>query len=155
MLPGWSTLISPEDQLCCSATFTVDESYGTNIPESKWVSFWCCEPNCRQKACLQTESSVPVFLWPLFFQNTSCSGTGIPRVHSLWERCCLTKKTNYIAWLVSTLPEREYFKLFEALSWLFKATQGELHGPQSAGPVSACLFPSTAEVPLHEQGNHR
>lgn len=65
----------------------------------------------------------------------------------VWQR-----QTNYIAWLISTLPEREYFKLFEALSWLSWEKQ-EVHRPQSAGPVSACLLPSTAEVHLHKQGN--
>lgn len=125
MLIGWSTLISPKDQLCCSATFTVDKSYWINILESRSVSFWC----------LQITSSVSTFLLPLFSQNTSCSDK--PRDNSPWEKCCLTK-TKYIAWLISTLPQKE-FELSEALRWLSKETHGELHGPQSAWSC-VCLF---------------
>lgn len=128
MLTGWSTLISPKDQLCCSATFIVGKSYRINILESWPISF----------QCLQITSSVSTFLLPLFSQNTSCSDTDKPRDNHLWEKCCLTK-TKYIAWLISTLPQREYFELSEALRWLSNETQGELHGPQSAW-FGVCLF---------------
>lgn len=129
MLTGFqSTLISPKDQLCCSATFTVGKSYRINILESRPVSFWC----------LQITSSVSTFLLPLFSQNTSCSDTDKPRDNNLWEKRCLTK-TKCIAWLISTLSQREYCELSEGLRWLSKETQGELHGPQSAW-FCVCLF---------------
>lgn len=121
MLTGWSTLISLKDQLYSSATFTVGKSYRINILESRPVSF----------QCLQITSSVPTFLLPLFSQNTSCSDTDKRRDNNLWEKCCLTK-TKYVSWLISTLPQRESFEISEALRWLSKETQGELHEPQSA-----------------------